>query len=377
MTARPADLVIVANRLPVDRVDAARRQPGWRRSPGGLVTALEPVMRANDGAWIGWPGGTDDDLEPFDDDGHAPGPGVADRPRRSRSSTRASPTPPCGRSTTTSSPSRSSTASGGTPTSRSTSGSPSRPPRSPPRARRSGCTTTSCSWCRRCCASCGPTCGSASSCTSRSRRPSCSSSCRGAGRSSRACSAPTWSASSSPAAPQNFVRLVRQRVGHKTHRDLVYLPDGRTVRAAAFPISIDAAGLRGAGPLRRRSASAPTEIREALGNPAQDLPRHRPARLHQGHLRPAARVRRADRGRAPRRRGRGVRPGGDAVARAGRAVPHPARRHRPAGRPDQRRPRPDRPPGDLLPALVLPARGDGRALPRRRHHGRHAATATA
>ena len=26
-------------------------------------------MRANDGAWIGWPGGTDDDLEPFVDDG--------------------------------------------------------------------------------------------------------------------------------------------------------------------------------------------------------------------------------------------------------------------------------------------------------------------
>ena len=40
----------------------------------------------------------------------------------------------------------------------------------------------------------------------------------------------------------NFVRLVRQRVGHKTHRDTVYLPDGRTVRAAAFPISIDSAG---------------------------------------------------------------------------------------------------------------------------------------
>ena len=26
-------------------------------------------MRANDGAWIGWPGGTDEDLEPFEDDG--------------------------------------------------------------------------------------------------------------------------------------------------------------------------------------------------------------------------------------------------------------------------------------------------------------------
>ena len=54
-----------------------------------------------------------------------------------------------------------------------------------------------------------------------------------------------------PGGAANFVRLVRQRVGHKTHRDLVYLPDGRTVRAAAFPISIDAARLRGAGPDRR------------------------------------------------------------------------------------------------------------------------------
>src|SRR5205085_8412565 len=42
---------------------------------------------------------------------------------------------------------------------------------------------------------------------------------------------------------ENFVRLVRQRVGHKTHRDLVYLPDGRTVEADAFPISIDYQGL--------------------------------------------------------------------------------------------------------------------------------------
>jgi trehalose 6-phosphate synthase len=65
----PADLVIVANRLPVDRVTDADGNPAWRRSPGGLVTALEPVLRANDGAWIGWPGGTDEDLEPFVEDG--------------------------------------------------------------------------------------------------------------------------------------------------------------------------------------------------------------------------------------------------------------------------------------------------------------------
>ena len=60
---------------------------------------------------------------------------------------------------------------------------------------------------------------------------------------------------------------MRQRVGHKTHRDLVYLPDGRTVRAAAFPISIDAAGFEELARSERRARSAPQEIRDALGNP--------------------------------------------------------------------------------------------------------------
>ncbi len=65
-----ADLVVVANRLPVDRVVEPDGSIGWRRSPGGLVTALEPVMRSHDGAWIGWPGGTDEIApEPFVEDG--------------------------------------------------------------------------------------------------------------------------------------------------------------------------------------------------------------------------------------------------------------------------------------------------------------------
>ncbi|MEZ5091232.1 trehalose-6-phosphate synthase [Nocardioides sp.] len=65
-----ADLVVVANRLPVDRIVETDGSIGWRRSPGGLVTALEPVMRAHDGAWIGWPGGTDEESpEPFVEDG--------------------------------------------------------------------------------------------------------------------------------------------------------------------------------------------------------------------------------------------------------------------------------------------------------------------
>ncbi len=88
--------------------------------------------------------------------------------------------------------------------------------------------------------------------------------------------------------------------------------------------------------------------------PAHDLPRHRPPRLHEGHLRPPARLQRAGARRLLRRRGHRVRAGGDALSRARRAVPHAARRHRPAGRPDQRRPGPDRQAGDLLPALVLP-----------------------
>ena len=64
-----ADLVVVANRLPVDRVVDDKGNATWRRSPGGLVSALMPVMKANQGAWLGWPGGTDEDLEPFEEGG--------------------------------------------------------------------------------------------------------------------------------------------------------------------------------------------------------------------------------------------------------------------------------------------------------------------
>ncbi|MBO3662382.1 alpha,alpha-trehalose-phosphate synthase (UDP-forming) [Microbacterium stercoris] len=64
-----ADLVVVANRLPVDRVIGPDGSESWRRSPGGLVTALEPVMRKPDRAWVGWGGQPDLDLEPFEFEG--------------------------------------------------------------------------------------------------------------------------------------------------------------------------------------------------------------------------------------------------------------------------------------------------------------------
>jgi trehalose 6-phosphate synthase len=60
-----AQFVVVANRLPVDRVTNADGSEGWKRSPGGLVSALAPVMRRNEGAWIGWVGTADDQTEPF------------------------------------------------------------------------------------------------------------------------------------------------------------------------------------------------------------------------------------------------------------------------------------------------------------------------
>jgi trehalose 6-phosphate synthase len=51
--ARDRSVVAVANRLPVHHGDK-----GWELSPGGLVTALRPVMSTHPGAWVGWDGGT-------------------------------------------------------------------------------------------------------------------------------------------------------------------------------------------------------------------------------------------------------------------------------------------------------------------------------
>lgn len=64
-----SSFLIVANRLPVDRTLAPDGTASWRRSPGGLVTALAPVMQRRHGAWAGWHGAPDEKLEPFEQDG--------------------------------------------------------------------------------------------------------------------------------------------------------------------------------------------------------------------------------------------------------------------------------------------------------------------
>jgi len=260
-----ANLVIVANRLPVDRVTLPDGSAEWRRSPGGLVSALEPVMRANDGVWIGWPGGTDTDLEPFEDDGLKLVPmslsaeeieefyegfsngtlwpiyhDVVAKPEFHREWWDSYAT------VNQRFADRAAEVAG------------------------KGATV----WVHDYQLQLVPQ-------MLRELRPDLT-----IGFYLHIPFPPQELFQQLPwrrqvlegllgadlvgfqmaGGAQNFVRLVRQRVGHKTHRDLVYLPDGRTVRAAAFPISIDTAGFeelaRSEGVVERAA-----EIREALGNP--------------------------------------------------------------------------------------------------------------
>src|ERR1700756_4424888 len=64
-----SEFVVVANRLPVDLERLPDGNTTWKRSPGGLVTALEPLLRRHRGAWIGWPGVPDADEKPIVEDG--------------------------------------------------------------------------------------------------------------------------------------------------------------------------------------------------------------------------------------------------------------------------------------------------------------------
>ncbi|MBC9734849.1 alpha,alpha-trehalose-phosphate synthase (UDP-forming) [Nocardioides marmotae] len=265
MSTVSADLVIVANRLPVDRVEQPDGTMGWRTSPGGLVTAIEPVMRANDGTWIGWPGGTDEDLEPFEADGMKLVP---------MSMTQAEIEGHYeGFSNATL-----------WPLYHDLVAKPEfhrewwdsyvsvnrRFAEKAAELASEGATV----WVHDYQMQLVPL-------MLRELRPDL--------RIGFYLHIPfppaelfqqlPWRRQllegllgadmigfQLPGGAQNFVRLVRQRVGHKTHRDLVYLPDGRTVRAAAFPISIDAAGFEAMArsePVAARAA----EIREALGNP--------------------------------------------------------------------------------------------------------------
>ena len=261
----PAHLLIVANRLPVDRVELADGTPGWRRSPGGLVTAVEPVMRANDGTWIGWPGGTESDLEPFEDDGMHLVPMSMNAQEIEEFYE--------GFSNATLWPLYHDVVA------------------KPEFHREWWDTYVAVN--RRFAERAAEVAAEHATvwvhdyqlqlvpAMLRELRPDLR-----IGFYLHIPFPPNELFSQLPwrrqllegllgadlvgfqlnGAAQNFVRLVRQRVGHKTHRDLVYLPDGRTVRAAAFPISIDVEAYESLARSEEVTQRA-KEIREAVGNP--------------------------------------------------------------------------------------------------------------
>ena len=260
-----ADLVVVANRLPVDRVVGDDGEPTWRRSPGGLVSALEPVMRSNNGAWIGWPGDTGDVPEAFVDEGLTLVPVALSEQEVANFYE--------GFSNDTlwplyhdlvAKPSfhREWWDSYVTVNQRFAD------------AAAKFAAKNATVWVQDYQLQLVPA-------MLRELRPDLR-----IGFYLHIPFPPAELFSQLPwrrqvlegllgadlvgfqlaGAAQNFIRLVRQRVGHKTHRDSVYLPDGRVVLAKAFPISIDTAGfeeLARSEPVAKRAE----EIRNDLGNP--------------------------------------------------------------------------------------------------------------
>src|SRR3954468_8377474 len=56
---RQSSLVVVANRLPLDDSAASDGACEWRRSPGGLASALHAILQQTPATWVGWNGGID------------------------------------------------------------------------------------------------------------------------------------------------------------------------------------------------------------------------------------------------------------------------------------------------------------------------------
>ncbi|MGA8852003.1 MAG: trehalose-6-phosphate synthase [Aeromicrobium sp.] len=265
MAAGTADFVVIANRLPVDRVTAPDGETLWRKSPGGLVTALEPVMRSNGGAWIGWHGASDEKLKPFDHDGlqlvpvHLTEQEVAEYYEGFSNATLW----PLYHDVVVAPEFHREWWDSYVKVNRRFAEKAAKV------ARKNAVV-----WVQDYQLQLVPR-------MLRELRPDLR-----IGFFLHIPFPPTelfqqlpWRKEilegllgadlvgfQMPGAAQNFVRLVRQRVGHKTHRDLVYLPDGRTVMARAYPISIDAAGFEELARTPHVLARA-AEIRESLGNP--------------------------------------------------------------------------------------------------------------
>src|SRR3954462_11988200 len=65
---RQSSLVVVANRLPLDDNAARDGACEWRRSPGGLASALHAILQQTSATWVGW-GGDIGEARPLPDVG--------------------------------------------------------------------------------------------------------------------------------------------------------------------------------------------------------------------------------------------------------------------------------------------------------------------
>ena len=265
MAKNTAEFVVIANRLPVDRVVAPDGSTTWRTSPGGLVTALEPVMRREGGAWIGWHGAPDEDLKPFEHGG-----------------LQLEPVPLA----------ESEVVEYYEGFSNGTLWPLYHDVIAPPSFHREWWETyvrVNRRFAERAAAVAAPDAVvwvqdyqlQLVPAMLRELRPDLR-----IGFFLHIPFPPTELFQQLPwrkeilegllgadlvgfqqnGAAQNFIRLVRQRVGHKTHRDAVYLPNGRVVMARAYPISIDAAGFEEMA-RRPEVIARAAEIRENLGSP--------------------------------------------------------------------------------------------------------------
>ncbi|MCW2752829.1 MAG: trehalose 6-phosphate synthase [Marmoricola sp.] len=263
--AQRADLVILANRLPVDRLVGADGAVSWGRSPGGLVSALAPVMNSQGGAWIGWPGDVGEDLEPFEHEGMTLIPvsmSAAEYEEYYEGFSNATLWPLYHDLVAKPEFHREWWDAYVTVNQRFAD------------AAAAIAAPGAMVWIQDYQLQLVPA-------FLRELRPDLR-----IGFFLHIPFPPAELFSQLPwrrellegllgadivgfqlsGAAQNFIRLVRQRVGHKTHRDSVYLPDGRVVTAKAFPISIDKAHfeeLARSEPVQERAA----QIREDLGNP--------------------------------------------------------------------------------------------------------------
>ena len=373
MSGQQADFVVVANRLPVDLERGPDGEENWKRSPGGLVTALEPMLRGRGGAWVGWPGLADADAEPFEDDGLQLHPvrlsaedvedyyegfsnatlwplyhDVVAPPEFHRHWWRAYV--------------------------RSTSGSPT----AAAEVAAQGATV----WVQdyqlqlvpahAARAAAGPADRVLPAHPVPAHRAVRPAALARADR-ARACSARTWSASTPPAAPGTsaaWPRRLGRGEGREQHE--VARTAAAAVKARRVPdLDRRRRARRAVAPPRGRGAGGGDPRR--AGRPAQGGARRRPARLHQGHRRPPARVRGAARTTASSR---------DDTVLVQIATPSRERvehyqpaagRDRADGRADQRRPRQVGQPAVHYLHQSLPARGAGGVLPGRRRHAGHAA----